>query len=59
MDDQAAPERAPHLRLVWSNPSPPAPRRPIDLALAIRRHLDGLDGLSQEEFLRAYAGKRN
>src|SRR5438067_6466823 len=32
------------LRLVWSNPCPPPPPRPIDLASAIEGHLSGLDG---------------
>ena len=43
------------LRLVWSNPCPPAPRRPIDLAAAIERHLSGSDGLTDEQFLRVYS----
>ena len=45
-----------YMRLVWSNPRPPAPRRPVDLAAAIERHLDGRDGLSDEEFLRVFSG---
>lgn len=45
------------LRLVWSNPSPPPPRR-IGLDQAIERHLLGRDGLSDEVFLRMYAGVR-
>jgi hypothetical protein len=57
MDDQPASERPQHLRLIWSNPNPPLPRRPLDLAVAIQRHLAGLDGLSQEQFLRAYSGR--
>ena len=44
-----------HLRLVWSNPAPPPPRVPIDLAQAIECHLAGRDGLSDEEFLATYA----
>jgi hypothetical protein len=55
--DSLAPERPPHLRLAWSNPNPPLPRRPLDLALAIQRHLAGADGLSEEQFLRAYSGR--
>lgn len=46
----------PHLRLVWTNPHPPAPRRPLNLAAAIEHHLSGADGLSDEDFLRAYSG---
>jgi hypothetical protein len=48
----------PRLRLVWSNPQlPRAPPRPLDLALAIERHLSGQDGLSEEEFLRLFSGR--
>ena len=57
MDPQPASDTAPRLRLVWSNPNPPLPRRPLDLAVAIQRHLAGLDGLSEEQFLRAYSGR--
>ena len=44
-----------HLRIVWRNPCPPTPRRPIDLASAIERHLSGGDGLTDEEFLRTFS----
>jgi hypothetical protein len=47
----------PRLRLVWSNPSPPPPRR-LGLDQAIERHLLGRDGLSDEAFIRLYAGQR-
>jgi hypothetical protein len=47
----------PYLRLVWSNPAPPPPRRPVNLALAIELHLAGHDGLSEAEFLRVYSGR--
>jgi len=47
--------RPSHLRLAWSNPCPPAPRKPLDLASAIERHLSGADGLTDEEFLRMFA----
>jgi hypothetical protein len=47
--------RPPLLRLVWKNPAPPAPRKPLDLASAIERHLSGADGLTDEEFLRLFA----
>lgn len=48
---------APVLRLVWSNPAP-QPRPRVDLAFAIERHLTGGDGLSREQFLAIYAGRR-
>ena len=57
MEDRQTAPRPSNLRLVWSNPNPPLPRRPLDLALAIQRHLSGIDGLSQEQFLRAYSGR--
>ena len=47
--------RPSHLRLAWSNPCPPGPRKPLDLASAIERHLSGADGLTDEEFLRLFA----
>ena len=47
----------PVLRLVWSNPAP-RPRPRVDLAVAIERHLSGADGLSREQFLALYAGRR-
>jgi hypothetical protein len=49
------------LRLVWSNPSaqPGARLRVrVDFALAIERHLSGADGLSREQFLALYSGRR-
>jgi hypothetical protein len=51
--------RPAHLRLVWSNPSPLPPRRPLDLAVAIERHLSGRFGLSDEEFARVFALSRS
>ena len=48
---------APVLRLVWSNPAP-RPRPRVDLALAIERQLSGADGLSREQFLAQYSGRR-
>lgn len=54
---EAAAPRPPGLRLVWSNPSPPPPRR-LALDQAIERHLLGRDGLSDEVFVRTYAGRR-
>ena len=53
--DTKAPE--PVLRLVWSNPAV-QPRPRVDLALAIERHLTGADGLSREQFLALYSGRR-
>jgi hypothetical protein len=47
--------RPTHLRLVWKNPCPPVPPRPVDLASAIERHLSGGDGLTDAEFLRVYS----
>jgi hypothetical protein len=53
----AAPARA-WLRLVWSNPNPPASPPPrMDLARAIERHLTGRDGLTEEEFLATFSGR--
>jgi hypothetical protein len=48
---------APLLRLAWTNPSW-RPRTRVDLALAIQRHLNGADGMSREEFLALYSGRR-
>lgn len=50
-------DRSAGLRLVWSNPAPPPPRR-MTLDAAIERHMLGRDGLSDEAFLQAYAGSR-
>jgi hypothetical protein len=44
-----------YLRLVWSNPTPPAPRRPLNLAVAIERHLAGADGLTDDQFVTLFA----
>jgi len=44
-----------HLRLVWSNPTPPIPRRPMNLAVAIERHLAGEYGLTDDQFLTLFA----
>ena len=44
-----------HLRLAWSNPNPPPPKRPIDLAAAIEGHLSGRFGLTDQQFLRLFA----
>ena len=55
--DHSGTPAAPALRLVWSNPCPPPPR-PLGLDQAIERHLLGRDGLSDEAFIRLYAGRR-
>jgi len=44
-----------YLRLVWSNPTPPPPRRPMNLAVAIERHIAGQDGLTDEQFVTLFA----
>jgi hypothetical protein len=50
----------PSLRLIWSNPDPaPRPRARVDFALAIERQLSGADGLSHEQFLALYSGRRS
>jgi len=60
--DHETPENTPaphpHLRLVWSRPAdlpPLPPRRPLNLAVAIERHLQGADGFSDEQFAVMYA----
>jgi hypothetical protein len=50
-----APQFPPYLRLVWSNPTPPRPRRPMNLAVAIEQHLAGQDGLTDDQFVRLFA----
>ena len=45
----------PYLRLVWSNPHPPAPRRPMNLATAIEDHMAGRFGLTDEQFVALFA----
>ena len=56
--DPVAPPPHPHLRLVWSRPAnlpPLPPRRPLNLAIAIERHLQGADGFTDEQFVVLYA----
>jgi hypothetical protein len=56
--EAAAPPSHPHLRLVWSRPAdlpPLPPRRPLNLAVAIERHLLGADGFTDEQFARLFA----
>ena len=55
IDSDGPSERTTHLRLAWSNPSPPPPRRPIDLAAAIEGHLSGRFGLTDQQFLKLFA----
>jgi hypothetical protein len=45
----------PYLRLVWSNPHPPAPRRPMNLAAAIEQQMAGHFGLTDQEFVTLFA----
>ena len=45
----------PYLRLVWSNPKPPAPRRPMNLATAIEQQMAGQFGLTDDQFLTLFA----
>jgi hypothetical protein len=45
----------PYLRLVWSNPNPPLPRRPMNLATAIEQHIAGHFGLTDEQFATLFA----
>jgi hypothetical protein len=44
-----------YLRLAWSNPHPPAPRRPLNLATAIERQMAGHFGLTDEQFATLFA----
>jgi hypothetical protein len=57
MDEEAAsgPRFPPYLRLVWSNPTPPPPRRPMNLATAIERQMAGHFGLTNEQFATLFA----
>ncbi|HVR70680.1 MAG TPA: hypothetical protein VMT87_07515 [Vicinamibacteria bacterium] len=49
----------PFLRLVWSNPDAGrVPRTRVDFAAAIERQLAGRDGLTREQFLAVYSGRR-
>ena len=62
-DPVAEPEveqrHSPFLRLVWTNPYPRTnPRGRVDLATAVERHLAGSDGLSREQFLALYSGRK-
>jgi hypothetical protein len=52
---EGGPRFPPYLRLVWSNPQPPAPRRPMNLATAIERQMAGHFGLTDEQFASLFA----
>ena len=64
-EDAIDPPRAPfppHLRLVWSRPShlpPLPPRKPVDLAAALERHLSGRDGYTDEQFVVMFSRARS
>jgi len=45
----------PYIRLVWSNPTPPRPRRRMNLASAIEQHIAGEDGLTDQQFVTLFA----
>lgn len=49
------PRFPPYLRLVWSNPEPPVPRTPLNLATAIERQMAGQFGLTDEQFASLFA----
>jgi hypothetical protein len=52
------PDPHPHLRLVYSRPAdlpPLPPSRPVNLAIAIERHLMGSDGFTDEQFVFLFA----
>ena len=57
-DTPPATPRNPHIRLVYSRPAglpPLPPRRPLNLAHAIERHLQGWDGYTDEQFAVVFA----
>jgi len=56
--DTPTPTPHPHIRLVYSRPAdlpPLPPRRPLNLAIAIERHLQGSDGYTDEQFAVVFA----
>ena len=56
--DAPAPSPHPHIRLVYSRPAdlpPLPPPRPVNLAIAIERHLQGWDGYTDEQFAVVFA----
>ena len=57
IDPAPEPTPHPHIRLVYSRPAnlpPLPPRRPVNLAIAIERHLEG-DGYTDEQFAVVFA----
>ena len=55
--NETVPAPHPHIRLVYSRPDhlpPLPPRRPVNLAIAIERHLQG-DGFTDQQFAIAFA----
>ncbi len=57
-DAAPTPTPHPHIRLVYSRPAdlpPLPPRRPVNLAIAIERHLQGSDGYTDEQFAVVFA----
>lgn len=58
IDAAPTPTPHPHIRLVYSRPAnlpPLPPRRPVNLAIAIERHLQGSDGFTDEQFAVVFA----
>jgi len=58
LDAAPTPTPHPHIRLVYSRPAnlPPLPPRcPVNLAIAIERHLQGSDGFTDEQFAVVFA----
>ena len=56
--DAPTPTLHPHIRLVYSRPAelpPLPPRRPVNLAIAIERHLQGWDGYTDQQFAVVFA----
>jgi hypothetical protein len=56
--EDATPSPHPHIRLVYSRPAdlpPLPPRRAVNLAIAIERHLQGADGYTDEQFAMVFA----
>lgn len=54
----ATPTPHPYIRLVYSRPAdlpPLPPRRPVNLAIAIERHLQGSYGYSDDQFAVVFA----
>jgi len=59
IDPELERRHPPFLRLVWSNPDPGRTARArMDFAVAIERQLAGRDGLTREEFLAVYSGRK-